>query len=76
MARGMLASGEANRKKSTIPFFVLEKLAAITRCCVLGTRVAKNAPDGRSFAKYPVAYLLGPEECKHDNWRHEELNAS
>lgn len=49
------------------PFFVLEKLAAITRCCFLGTRVAKKAPDGRSFAKYPMAYLLGPEECNNDS---------
>ena len=49
------------------PFFVLEKLARIARRCFLGTRVAKKTPDGYSFAKYPVAYLLEPEECNSDS---------
>ncbi len=49
------------------PFFVLEKLAEITRFCFLGTRVARKAPDGQFLAAYPVAYLLGPEECNNDN---------
>jgi len=49
------------------PFFVLEKLARIARRCVLGTRVAKKAPDGHSLARYPVAYLLEPEECNNDS---------
>jgi len=49
------------------PFFVLEKLARIARRCFLGSRVAKKVPDGHSFAKYPVAYLLGPEECNNDS---------
>jgi tRNA (mo5U34)-methyltransferase len=49
------------------PFFVLEKLARIARRCFLGTRVAKKMPDGHSFAKYPVAYLLEPEECNSDS---------
>ncbi len=49
------------------PFFVLEKLARVARYCFLGTRVARKAPDGRSLAKYPVAYLLGPEECNNDS---------
>jgi tRNA (mo5U34)-methyltransferase len=49
------------------PFFVLEKLARIARRCFLGTRVAKKAPDGHSLARYPVAYLLGPEECNNDS---------
>jgi tRNA (mo5U34)-methyltransferase len=49
------------------PFFVLEKLARIARRCLLGTRVAKKAPDGQSLARYPVAYLLGPEECNNDS---------
>jgi len=49
------------------PFFVLEKLARIARRCFLGTRVTKNAPDGHSLARYPVAYLLGPEECNNDS---------
>jgi tRNA (mo5U34)-methyltransferase len=49
------------------PFFVLEKLAEITRYCFLGTRVARKAPDGQFLEKYPVAYLLEPEECNNDN---------
>jgi hypothetical protein len=49
------------------PFFVLERLARIARRCFLGTRVAKKAPDGHSLATYPVAYLLGPEECHNDS---------
>jgi len=49
------------------PFFVLEKLARIARRCFLGTRVAKKAPDGHSLARYPLAYLLGPEECNNDS---------
>jgi hypothetical protein len=49
------------------PFFVLEKLARIARRCFLGTRIARKTPDGRSFAKYPVAYLLEPEECNSDS---------
>ena len=50
-----------------LTFFVLEKLARVARYCFLGTRVARKAPDGRSLAKYPVAYLLGPEECNNDS---------
>ncbi|HEU0273889.1 MAG TPA: class I SAM-dependent methyltransferase [Candidatus Udaeobacter sp.] len=49
------------------PFFVLENLARIARRCFLGTRVAKKASDGQSLAAYPVAYLLGPEECNNDS---------
>jgi tRNA (mo5U34)-methyltransferase len=49
------------------PFFILEKLARIARRCFLGTRVARKVPNGRSFARYPVAYLLGPEECNNDS---------
>jgi tRNA (mo5U34)-methyltransferase len=49
------------------PFFVLEKLAGITRRCFLGTRVTRKAPDGQSLARYPVAYLLQPEECNNDS---------
>jgi 2-polyprenyl-3-methyl-5-hydroxy-6-metoxy-1,4-benzoquinol methylase len=48
------------------PFFVLEKLARSARRCFLGTRVARKTPDGHSLAKYPVAYLLGQEECNRD----------
>jgi tRNA (mo5U34)-methyltransferase len=49
------------------PFFVLEKLARIARRCSLATRVAKKVPDGHSLARYPVAYLLAPEECNNDS---------
>jgi tRNA (mo5U34)-methyltransferase len=49
------------------PFFVLEKLARTARRCVLSTRVARKTPDGHSFANYPVAYLLGPNECNRDS---------
>lgn len=49
------------------PFFVLEKFARIAKRCFLGTRVARKTPDGHSIAKYPVAYLLGPEECNRDS---------
>jgi len=49
------------------PFFVLEKLSRIARRCFLGTRVTKKAPNGHSLGRYPVAYLLGPEECNNDS---------
>ena len=49
------------------PFFVLERLARIAKRVFLGTRVANKAPDGQSLARYPVAYLLGPQECNNDS---------
>ena len=48
------------------PFFVLEKLAQMTRYCFASTRVTKQTPDGHSLSPYPVAYLLGPRECNDD----------
>lgn len=48
------------------PFFVLEKLAQRTRYCFASTRVAKQTADGHPLAPYPVAYLLGPQECNDD----------
>jgi hypothetical protein len=48
------------------PFFVLEKLAQMTRYCFASTRIAKQTPDGHLLAPYPVAYLLGPRECNDD----------
>ena len=48
------------------PFFVLEKLAQMTRYCFASTRIARHAPDGHSLSPYPVAYLLGPRECNDD----------
>jgi len=49
------------------PFFVLERLAKMTRYCFLSTRIAKQTPDGLSLSRYPIAYLLGREECNNDD---------
>lgn len=49
------------------PFFVLEKLAQITRYCFASTRIAKQTTDGHLLSPYPVAYLLGPRECNDDD---------
>jgi len=48
------------------PFFVLEKLAQMTRYCFVSTRIAKQTTDGQALSRYPVAYLLGPQECNDD----------
>jgi hypothetical protein len=49
------------------PFFVLESLSRITRYCFISTRIAKQTADGQSLSQYPVAYLLGPQECNNDD---------
>jgi tRNA (mo5U34)-methyltransferase len=49
------------------PFFVLERLAKMTRYCFLSTRIAKQTPDGQPLSRYPIAYLLGREECNNDD---------
>jgi SAM-dependent methyltransferase len=49
------------------PFFLLERLAHVTRYCFLSTRIARQTVDGLPLSKYPVAYLLGPEECNNDS---------
>jgi hypothetical protein len=49
------------------PFFVLERLARLTTYCFLSTRIAKQTADGSPLAAYPVAYLLGPQECNDDD---------
>lgn len=49
------------------PFSILENLARITRYCFLSTRIAQQTVDGSPLSKYPVAYLLGPEECNNDS---------
>jgi tRNA (mo5U34)-methyltransferase len=49
------------------PFYILEKLAQVTRYCFLGTRIARQTADGLPLSKYPVAYLLEPEECNNDS---------
>jgi tRNA (mo5U34)-methyltransferase len=48
------------------PFSILERLARVTRYCFLSTRIARQTADGSPLSKYPVAYLLGPEECNND----------
>lgn len=48
------------------PFFVLEKLAQMTRYCFISTRIARQTSDGHPLSPYPVAYLLGSEECNDD----------
>ena len=49
------------------PFFLLESLARITKYCFVSTRIAKQTADGQSLSPYPVAYLLGPQECNNDD---------
>jgi tRNA (mo5U34)-methyltransferase len=49
------------------PFSILERLAHVTRYCFLSTRIARQAANGFPLSKYPLAYLLGPEECNNDS---------
>ena len=49
------------------PFYILERLAHVTRYCLLSTRIARQTADGLPLSKYPVAYLLGPDECNNDS---------
>lgn len=49
------------------PFFLLESLVRITKYCFVSTRIAKQTADGQSLSQYPVAYLLGPQECNNDD---------
>lgn len=49
------------------PFFILERLAHVTRYCFLSTRIARQTADGLPLSTYPLAYLLGPEECNNDS---------
>jgi tRNA (mo5U34)-methyltransferase len=48
------------------PFSILEKLAHVTKYCFLSTRIARQTADGSPLSNYPLAYLLGPEECNND----------
>ena len=48
------------------PFYVLEKLAAHARYCLLSTRIAQRTPAGRRMDDEPLAYLLGPGETNND----------
>ena len=49
------------------PFSILERLSHVTRYCFLSTRIARQTTDGSPLSKYPLAYLLGPEECNNDS---------
>lgn len=49
------------------PFSILERLAHATRYCFLSTRIARQTADGSPLSNYPLAYLLGPEECNNDS---------
>jgi tRNA (mo5U34)-methyltransferase len=49
------------------PFFILERLAHVTRYCFLSSRIARQAADGLPLSKHPLAYLLGPQECNNDS---------
>jgi tRNA (mo5U34)-methyltransferase len=49
------------------PFSILERLAHVTRYCFLSTRIARRTADGLPLSTYPLAYLLGPEECNNDS---------
>jgi len=49
------------------PFYVLEKLAKISKYCLLSTRVTRYANDGVTELKgIPVAYLVNPDEANGD----------
>ena len=49
------------------PYFVLESLARMTKYCFVSTRIAKQTADGQPLSSYPLAYLLGPQECNADD---------
>ena len=49
------------------PFYILERLAQVTKYCFLSNRIARQTADGMPLAKYPVAYLLAPDECNNDS---------
>ena len=49
------------------PFYILERLAQVTKYCFLSARIARQTADGMPLAKYPVAYLLAPDECNNDS---------
>lgn len=48
-------------------FSILGTLAHVTRYRFLSTRIARQTADGSPLSNYPVAYLLGPEECNNDS---------
>ena len=49
------------------PYYALETLARSARYCLLSTRIARFAPDGRTdLQNVAVAYLLGHRETNND----------
>lgn len=49
------------------PFYVLERLARISKYCILSTRVARYAGAPPVLIQdIPIAYLVGPHECNND----------
>jgi hypothetical protein len=49
------------------PFLILERLARMTEYCFVSTRIAKQTADGQPLSPYPIAYLLGRQECNNDS---------
>ncbi len=50
------------------PFFLLERLARISRFCILSTRIARRLPGGAAMSEgQALAYLLGEEELNRDD---------
>jgi tRNA (mo5U34)-methyltransferase len=49
------------------PFLILERLARMTRYCFVSTRIARQTADGQPLSRYPIAYLLGAQECNNDD---------
>jgi tRNA (mo5U34)-methyltransferase len=49
------------------PFFILERLARMTKYCFVSTRIASQTADGHALSPYPLVYLLDPQECNNDN---------
>ena len=39
----------------------------MTEYCFVSTRIAKQTADGQPLSPYPIAYLLGPQECNNDS---------
>jgi hypothetical protein len=48
------------------PFFILEFLSLHSKYMLISTRIAKFTPDGTNIFKYPLAYLLAPDESNND----------
>jgi SAM-dependent methyltransferase len=50
------------------PFYVLERVARVSRYCVLSTRIARRLPGGAPMpGDHALAYLVGEEELNQDD---------